>query len=270
LQLDIYGELLDFVYLSQKFARPLGYDMWVAVRDLVDYVVLNCTRPDLSIWEVRNKERHFTYSKIMMWVAMDRGLRLAEKRQLPLGRERRQKWLDTRDKLYEEIQTKGWNASKGYYAQSYDEPEVLDSAVLIMPLVFFCPASDPRFLSTLQQIMRPPERGGLSANSLVYRYDVAKSDDGIGGEEGFFSLCTLWCIEALTRAGEYDAQLLHEAAKMFEDFLGYANHLGLYTEEVSTAGEGLGNAVQGFTHVTLISAAYHLSRTLKTQKQKQY
>jgi len=141
-------------------------------------------------------------------VAVDRGLRLAEKRQLPLGRERRQKWLDTRDELYEEIQvrrfttclvvadidlgglqTKGWNASKGYYAQSYDELEVLDSAVLIMPLVFFCPASDPRFLSTLQQIMRPPERGGLSANSLVYRYDVTKSDDGVGGEEGFFSLC---------------------------------------------------------------------------------
>lgn len=140
---------------------------------------------------------------------MDRGLRLVEKRQLPLGRERRQKWLDTRDELYEEIQvghflslcvrgecltlvvgqTKGWNASKGYYAQSYDEPEVLDSAVLIMPLVFFCPASDPRFLSTLRQIMRPPERGGLSANSLVYRYDVTKSDDGVGGEEGFFSLC---------------------------------------------------------------------------------
>jgi GH15 family glucan-1,4-alpha-glucosidase len=138
---------------------------------------------------------------------VDRGLRLAEKRQFPLGRERRQKWLDTRDELYEEIQvcrsticsvrgkmltggqTKGWNASKGFYAQSYDEPEVLDSAVLIMPLVFFCPASDPRFLSTLQQIRRPPERGGLSANSLVYRYDVAKSDDGVGGEEGFFSLC---------------------------------------------------------------------------------
>jgi len=209
----------------------------------------------------------FGFLNVDSRVAVDRGLRLAEKRQLPLGRERRQKWLDTRDELYEDIQTKGWNAAGGYYGQSYDEPELLDSAVLIMPLVFFCPASDPRFLSTLKKIMQPPERGGLSSNSLVYRYDVSKSDDGVGGEEGFFSLCTLWCVEALTRAGEYDASLLNQAVKMFEDFLGCANHLGLYTEEVSTGGEGLGNAVQGFTHVTLISAAYHLSRTLKTHKQ---
>ncbi|KAG8836036.1 hypothetical protein FRC17_010500 [Serendipita sp. 399] len=117
LQLDIYGELLDFVYLSQKFARPLGYDMWLAVRDLVDYVVANCHRPDLSIWEVRNKQRHFTYSKIMMWVAIDRGLRLAEKRQLPLSG-RRQVWLDARDALYEEIQEKAWNPKRGIYAQA--------------------------------------------------------------------------------------------------------------------------------------------------------
>ncbi|PVF92804.1 glycoside hydrolase family 15 protein [Serendipita vermifera] len=261
-QLDIYGELLDFVYLSQKFARPLGYDMWVAVRDLVDYVVKNCHRPDLSIWEVRNKERHFTYSKIMMWVAIDRGLRLAEKRQLPLGG-RRQKWLDARDALYEEIQEKSWSPKRGIYGQSWDEPDILDSAVLVAPLVFFCPASDPRFLSTLKEVLKSPERGGLSANSLVYRYDTKLSDDGVGGEEGFFSLCTLWCIEALTRAGEYDPPLLQQAVKMFEDFLGYSNHVGLFTEEVSVAGEGLGNAVQGFTHVTLISTAFHLSRSLK-------
>ncbi|KAG8828659.1 hypothetical protein FRC19_000046 [Serendipita sp. 401] len=259
LQLDIYGELLDFVYLSQKFARPLGYDMWLAVRDLVDYVIANCHRPDL---EVRNKQRHFTYSKIMMWVAIDRGLRLAEKRQLPLGG-RRQKWLDARDALYEEIQEKAWNPKRGIYSQSYDEPDILDSAVLVAPLVFFCPASDPRFLSTLKEILKSPERGGLASNSLVYRYDTRLSDDGVGGEEGFFSLCTLWCIEALTRAGEYDRPLLQQAVRMFEDFLGYSNHVGLFTEEVSVAGEGLGNAVQGFTHVTLISTAFHLSRALR-------
>lgn len=261
-QLDIYGELLDFVYLSQKFARPLGYDTWLAVRDLVDYVIANCHRPDLSIWEVRDRERHFTYSKIMMWVAIDRGLRLAEKRQLPLGA-RRQKWLDARDALYEEIQEKAWNPKLGFYSQSYDDPDILDSAVLVAPLVFFCPASDPRFLSTLKQVLKSPERGGLSSNSLVYRYDVRLSPDGVGGEEGFFSLCTLWCIEALTRAGEYEPPLLQQAVKMFEDFLLYSNHVGLFTEEISVAGEGLGNAVQGFTAITLISAAFHLSRSLR-------
>ncbi|CCA76897.1 related to glycosyl hydrolase, family 15 [Serendipita indica DSM 11827] len=147
--------------------------------------------------------------------------------------------------------------------QSYDEPHILDSAVLVAPLVFFCPASDPRFLSTLRNVLKSPERGGLSSNSLVYRYDTKVSDDGFSGEEeGFFSLCssssldfcahrkpsrthrpfyipgTLWCIEALTRAGEYDSALLQTGVRMFEDFIGYSNHVGLFTEEVSVAGEG--------------------------------
>jgi len=140
--------------------------------------------------------------------------------------------------------------------------EVLDSAVLIMPLVFFMPGSDPRFLGTLKQILKTPEKGGLTSNNLVYQYDVKKTDDGVGGEEGTFGLCSLWCVEALTRAGQYDKEMLSRSVRMFEDFLQYTNHLGLCTEEISDAGEGLGNAVQGFTHVTLISAAYNLSRTL--------
>ncbi|KAL0058998.1 hypothetical protein AAF712_014294 [Marasmius tenuissimus] len=157
---------------------------------------------------------------------------------------------------------KAWNSQHKYFGQSYDENETLDSAVLIMPLVFFMQASDPRFTSTLTQILKSPERGGLTSNHLVYRYDTNKSDDGVGGEEGTFCLCTLWCIEALTRAGAYDKSMLRKAVTMFEDFLLYLNHVGLCTEEVSQSGEGLGNAVQGFTHVTLISAAYNLSRTL--------
>jgi len=126
-----------------------------------------------------------------------------------------------------------------------------------MPLVFFCSPSEPRFLSTLQAIMRSPERGGLLANNLVYRYNAAEVDDGVGGEEGAFSLCTLWAVEALSRSGDLD-----RAVQIFEEFLDYGNHVGLFSEEISSAGEGLGNAVQGFTHVTLISAAYNLSRTL--------
>ncbi|XP_006457663.1 hypothetical protein AGABI2DRAFT_181791 [Agaricus bisporus var. bisporus H97] len=251
---DIYGELMDCVYLGQKYGKPLGYDDWV------DYVVEHIHDTDLSIWEVRNRQRHFTYSKIMLWVAIDRGLRLADKRSLPCPN--RHKWLAARDELYEEIMELAWNKEGKYFGQSYEETDVLDSAVLIMPLVFFMQASDPRFVSTLKQILKTPDKGGLTSNNLVYRYDTRKSDDGVGGEEGTFCLCTLWCIEALTRAGQSDKTFLPKAVSMFEDFLLYLNHVGLCSEEVSDAGEGLGNAVQGFTHVTLISAAYNLSRTL--------
>ncbi|THG94157.1 hypothetical protein EW026_g7259 [Hermanssonia centrifuga] len=257
-QLDIYGELMDCIYLGQKYGRPLGYDMWVAVRELVEYVIKVYDQPDLSIWEVRGKQKHFTYSKIMMWVAIDRGIRLAEKRSFPCPR--RNEWITARDTLYEQIMEKAWNKELQFFGQSYEDTDVLDSSLLIMPLVFFSTPADPRFLNTLKRILLTPERGGLTSNGLVYRYDVSKSDDGVGGEEGTFCLCTLWCIEALARAGEYDKPLLARAVAMFEDFLQYTNHVGLCTEEISPAGDGLGNAVQGFTHVTLISAAYNLSR----------
>lgn len=262
-QLDIYGELMDCIYLGQKYGRPLGYDMWVAVRELVDYVIKVRNDKDLSIWEVRGEKKHFVYSKVMMWVAIDRGLRLAEKRSLPCPR--RNEWLAARDQLYEDIMEKGWNKELQFFGQSYEQPDVLDSSLLIMPLVFFSTPSDPRFLNTLKRILLTPERGGLTSNGLVYRYDVAKADDGVGGEEGTFCLCTLWCIEALARAGQYDRPLLSKAVRMFEDFLQYTNHVGLCTEEISPAGDGLGNAVQGFTHVTLISAAYNLSRMLASK-----
>jgi len=236
----------------------------VAVRELVDYVIKICNEPDLSIWEVRNKHRHFTYSKIMLWVALHRGLRLAEKRSLPCPH--RNEWITARDELYEQIMHKAWNKDLQIFGQSYEETDVLDSSVMIMPLVFFMNPSDPRFLSTLKAVLKSPERGGLTSNGLVYRYDVTKADDGVGGEEGTFCLCTLWAIEALTRAGEYDKGMLSKAVAMFEDFLQYLNHVGLCTEEISTSGEALGNAVQGFTHVTLISTAFNLSRTLAKYK----
>ncbi|KAJ3901884.1 glycoside hydrolase family 15 protein [Lentinula edodes] len=248
LQLDIYGELMDCIYLGQKFGRPLAYDDWR--RSLISL------QPDLSIWEVRNKKRQFT-ADIMPFTT---GLRIADKRSLPCPK--RNEWLATRDEIYEEIMAKAWNKEHQHFGQSYEEAGILDSAVLIMPLVFFMQASDPRFTNTLKQILKTPERGGLTSNNLVFRYDVHKADDGVGGEEGTFGLCTLWCVEALTRAGKYDRGMLHKAVSMFEDFLLYLNHVGLCTEEISEAGEGLGNAVQGFTHVTLISAAYNLSRTL--------
>ncbi|KAI0307573.1 glycoside hydrolase family 15 protein [Multifurca ochricompacta] len=252
IQLDIYGELMDCIYLGQKFGKPL------AKREVVDDV-LTC---DILGREVRNKKRHFTLPACPTLLNGNLlGLRLAEKRSLPCPR--RNQWLEARDELYEQIMQKAWNPTKKFFAQSYDEIDILDSAVLIMPLVFFSTASDPRFRSTLDAILKSPERGGLTANNLVYRYNTAESDDGVGGEEGTFCLCTLWCIEALTRAGQFDKAALQQAIRMFEDFLQYLNHVGLCTEEISPAGDGLGNAVQGFTHVTLISTAFNLSRTMK-------
>ncbi|CAK9781214.1 unnamed protein product [Cutaneotrichosporon oleaginosum] len=260
LQLDIYGELMDSIYLAQKFCRPLSWDSWVAVRQVVEYVITMVDKKDLSIWEPRGEVKNFTYSKVMMWVALDRGLRLADKRSLPCPN--RAKWLETRDWLYEEIQNKSYNKELGIYGQSYEENDILDSAVLVMPLVFFTSAADPRFTSTLDQILKTPEKGGLCVNASIFRYDTNKTDDGVGGAEGAFSLCTLWCIEALTRAGEYDPKYLSAAVNMFIEFLGYGNHVDLYSEEISPGGEGLGNTPQAFTHVTLISAAFNLDRTL--------
>lgn len=159
------------VYLSQKLSKPLSYDSWVLVRKLVDYVAEVWDQPDLSIWEVRGERKNFLYSKIMCWVALDRGLRLADKRSLPAPN--RNMWLETRDKIYEEIMTKGWNKEKGFFAQSYEDIDVLDAAVLIMPLCFFIAPSDPRFLSTLEAIGKTKAQGGLCENSLVFRYDVS-------------------------------------------------------------------------------------------------
>ena len=193
------------------------------------------------------------YSRLMCWVAIDRGLRLADKRSFPADRD---KWLKVRDEIYEEIMEKGWSQEREAFVQSYGD-DTLDASNLIMPLVFFLSPSDPRMLKTLDAINRPPKDGGLVSNSLVYRYDVQKSADGLTGEEGTFSLCTFWLVEALTRAGR-----LEESRLIFEQMLGYANHLGLYAEEIGHHGEALGNFPQAFTHLTLISAAYNLDRAL--------
>ncbi len=253
LQLDIYGELMDAVYLYNKHGNPISYDLWTRLRVLINWVCDNWQREDEGIWEIRGGRRHFVYSKLMCWVAVDRGLRLAAKRSFPADRER---WLEVRDEIYEEIMDRGWSAEREAFVQSYDD-DTLDASNLIMPLVFFLSPNDPRMLGTLDATNRPPRDGGLVANSLVYRYDVEKSADGLAGEEGTFSLCTFWLVEALTRAGRVD-----EARLMFEQMLGYANHLGLYAEEIGHSGEALGNFPQAFTHLTLISAAFNLDRAL--------
>jgi GH15 family glucan-1,4-alpha-glucosidase len=261
LQLDIYGELMDSVYLYNKYGSPISYDLWVSLRRLINWVCENWTREDEGIWEMRGGRSHCLYSKLMCWVAIDRGLRLADKRSFPADRDR---WLRVRDEIYEQIMDRGWSDKHQAFMQSY-ESDTLDAANLMMPLVFFLSPTDPRMLKTLDAINRAPEDGGLVANNLVYRYNLLASPDGLEGQEGTFNICTFWLVEALTRAGREDRSRLDEARLMFERMLGYANHVGLFAEETSMSGEALGNFPQAFTHLALISAAFNLDRALGTR-----
>ncbi|TKA63717.1 hypothetical protein B0A49_06953 [Cryomyces minteri] len=258
-QLDIYGELMDAVYLYNKYGKPVSYDQWVSVRSLTDYVCGIWELDDMSIWEVRGRTQNFVYSKIMLWVAIDRGLRLSEKRCFPCPN--RHHWQRTRDAIYESVMDKGYNQQMQCFIQSYEANEILDSAVLIAPLVFFIAPNDPRFTNTLERILRPPEKGGLTSTGLVYRYNWLKSDDGVGGREGAFSMCTFWLVEALTRAGAYDKKYLVKALNIFENMLSFSNHLSMFSEEIARSGEQLGNTPQAFSHLACISAAFNLDRT---------
>ncbi|CAA9957174.1 Glycosyl hydrolase [Pyrenophora teres f. maculata] len=263
-QLDIYGELMDGIYLANRFGRPVSYDHWLSVREIADYVCTIWDQPDQSIWEVRNKQQNFVYSKIMLWVALDRALRLADKRSFPCPN--RAEWYRVRDMIYEEVMEKGYNSELECFVQSYESNDVLDSAVLIAPLVFFISPTDPRFMKTLDRILKPPEKGGLTSTGLVYRYNHTKSDDGVGGLEGAFSMCTFWLVEALTRAGAYDDKYLIQAVTIFENMLSFGNHLHIFSEEIARSGEQLGNTPQAFSHLALISAAFNLDKTLSQRR----
>lgn len=258
LQLDIYGELLDSLYLYNKHVMPIGFDAWMRIRQTLNWLCDNWQRPDEGIWEVRGGRRHFVYSRMMCWVAMDRGLRLAEKRSFPAERTR---WQAVRDQIYEDVMTKGWSPKRQAFVQHYDS-DSLDASNLIMPLVFFLSPNDPRMLRTLDAINRSPKDGGLVSDGLVYRYDSETGEDGLHGKEGTFTMCSFWLVEALTRAGRVDPTKLKEARLLFERMLGYANPIGLYAEEIGVTGEALGNFPQAFTHLALISAAFNLDRAL--------
>jgi GH15 family glucan-1,4-alpha-glucosidase len=194
----------------------------------------------------------------MAWVAVDRAVRLADKRSFPADRGR---WLAERDSIYTDVLTRGWSDTRNAFVQAY-ESEALDASNLLMPLVFFMSPVDPKMLDTIAAVMKPQREGGLLSDSLVYRYDTERPADGLPGQEGTFNVCTFWLVEALTRAGRADRSKLELARLLFERMLGYANHVGLYAEQTGTTGEALGNYPQGLTHLALISAAYNLDRTL--------
>ena len=207
LQLDIYGELMDSLYLYNKYGTPISYDLWNYLRRLTDWVCKNWQEKDDAIWEVRGGPREFVYSKMMCWVAVDRALRLAAKRSFPADWNG---WTAVRDQIYETVMQRGWNHERASFVQQFDG-DALDASTLLMPLVFFVSPTDPRMLQTIDAINRAPRAGGLVSDGLVFRYDVEKTPDGLKGTEGTFNLCTFWLVEALTRASAADAQRLRQA-----------------------------------------------------------
>ncbi|MFK0219354.1 glycoside hydrolase family 15 protein [Streptomyces vinaceus] len=248
LQLDIYGALIDSIYLYDKWGQPISSDRWDEVGAVVDWLCEHWDQPDEGVWETRGGRRNFVYSRLMCWVAIERAIRMANRRGLPADLLR---WQRSRDAIYRQIMREGWSAKRGAFVQGLGD-DVLDASVLMMPMAKFISPTDPKWLSTLDALT-----ADLVSDSLVYRYDPEASPDGLRGSEGTFSICSFWYVEALTRAGR-----LEEARLAFEKMLTYANHVGLYAEEIGRSGEQLGNFPQAFTHLALISAAFNLDRAL--------
>jgi GH15 family glucan-1,4-alpha-glucosidase len=252
LQLDIYGEMMDAIYLANKYGDPISYAGWEDIQHMLEWLARNWQRPDEGIWEVRGGAREFLHSRLMCWVAFDRAVRLAQKRSLsgPLDA-----WLRTRDEIRKDIFANFWDTDLQSFVQSKGTKD-LDASVLLMPLMRFISPVDPMWRSTMRAI-----EARLVESTLVRRYETERTQvDGILGGEGTFTACSFWYIECLARSGE-----LEKAQLLFEKLLGYANHLGLYSEQIGPNGQHLGNFPQAFTHLALISTATYLDRVLSGQ-----
>ncbi|HET6252654.1 MAG TPA: glycoside hydrolase family 15 protein [Puia sp.] len=254
LQLDIYGELMDSVYLYNKYGEPISYDFWKDIEVQMDWLARNWDQPDDGIWEVRGGKQNFLYSRLSCWVALDRAMKVSQMRSFP----RNGIWKEERDKIYNSIFRDFWDEKKQAFMQ-YPGAQTVDASSLLMPLLRFISPKDPRWLSSLKRI-----EDELVTDSLVYRYrpEVA-APDGLTSREGTFSMCTFWYVECLSRSGQ-----LEKARYYFEKMLGYANHVGLYSEQLGFEGEHLGNFPQAFTHMGLISAAYNLNAQFNDNRNK--
>jgi GH15 family glucan-1,4-alpha-glucosidase len=249
LQLDIYGEAMDALFAAtSSTGLAIAHQGWVAIARLTDWVCDNWDQPDEGVWETRGGRKDFTYGRFQCWVALDRAIRLAEQYGRPANIA---KWAIERDRIYNQVMTRGYNKKVKAFTQHYTT-EVLDSSLLLMPLEGFIAPRDPMWLSTLAAMDKE-----LVSDSLVYRYNPSATPDGLRGSEGTFSLCTFLYVDALARAGR-----LEEAELTFEKMATYANHLGLYSEEIGQTGEQLGNFPQAFTHLSLINAAINLNNLL--------
>jgi GH15 family glucan-1,4-alpha-glucosidase len=249
LQLDIYGELIDSIYLYNKSVNPISYDLWQYLCRMLEWVCENWKNKDHGIWESRKGPEHFVYSKMQCWVALDRGLRIALQRGLPLDQEALRK---ASGEIYEAVMQHGWCEKRQSFVQ-YFGSDAIDANTLLLPVMLFLSATDPRMRSTLARVQQE-----LVSDSLVYRYEIGRATgDGLPGKEGTFSICTFWLVEVLARMGK-----IGEARFVFEKMLTYANHVGLYAEEIGPTGEAMGNFPQAFTHLGLINAASTLNRAL--------
>ncbi|MEJ5062607.1 glycoside hydrolase family 15 protein [Erwinia sp. MYb375] len=248
-QLDIYGELMDAIYLANKYGEAISQRGWSHVSRMIDYVADHWEQRDAGIWEMRGEPQHFLHSRLMCWVALDRALRLGEKRSLSMPAER---WTAARDAIRSDIWENFWHKAAGHFVATR-HGEFVDASMLLMPLVRFVGATDPDWLATLDVIKEK-----LVSDGMVRRYNVSETPaDGLQGEEGAFAACSFWYVECLARAGRLD-----EAHFEFEKLLNYANPLGLYAEEFDSRGHALGNTPQALTHLALISAAFFLDRKL--------
>ncbi len=248
LQLDIYGEAMDSVYLADAHDLRMSHDGWSNTAQLVDWLCDHWDQPDDGIWETRGGRQDFVYGRLMSWVAFDRAIRLAQGRGRPGDTER---WTNMRDMVYRQIMERGFHPKREAFVQHYNT-DVLDASLLYMPLVGFVSPTDPMWQSTLRAMDEE-----LVSDSLVYRYDPQASPDGLRGSEGTFTICSFWYVDALARSGRLD-----DARLTFEKMLTYASPLGLYSEEIAPTGEQIGNFPQAFSHLSLISAAMNLDYQL--------
>ncbi|MFI9802609.1 glycoside hydrolase family 15 protein [Streptomyces sp. NPDC052302] len=251
IQLDIYGEAAYALAQSEDIGGIRG---WNAFARVIDWLTDHWDRPDEGIWETRGGRQNFTYSRLMTWVAFDRAVKLASAHSRPGDLTR---WRNARDTVLQQIIDRGWNETRRAFVQHYDT-DVLDASLLLMPKVGFLTPTDPDWLTTLDAM-----DGELVSDSLVYRYDPAASPDGLRGSEGTFNLCSFLYVEALARAGR-----LTQARYAFSKMLTYANHVGLFAEEIGPSGEQLGNFPQAFTHLALIDAAIALDQELDRAEDK--
>jgi alpha,alpha-trehalase len=250
-QLDIFGEVLDCIHFFRRqggFERcgeELDGPMWEMMRTLIEYVCSHWHEPDSGIWEVRGGPRHFLYSKVMCWVALDRGIRAAQQLHLEADLPR---WCFIREQIRADILERGYNTTLGAFTQTYDDT-ALDAANLLLPLVGFISPDDPRMRSTVERIIEhlTDEQG------FVYRYN---SSDGVAGSEGTFTICSFWLVDNLAMQGR-----VTEARALFERLLSYTGRLGLFSEEIDTRENvALGNYPQAFSHIALINSALNLQK----------
>ncbi|MFC7711134.1 glycoside hydrolase family 15 protein [Micromonospora lupini] len=248
LQLDIYGAALNSIYVADCYGMRCSYQSWLNIIKVVNALCQHWDQPDESVWETRGGRRHFTFGRLMSWVAFDRAIRLAQRHGTPADLSR---WMTSRAAIYQQIMSRGFDQVRQAFVQHYDT-DILDASLLAMPSLGFIAADDPMWLSTLQALEKE-----LVQDSLVYRYDPVASPDGLRGSEGTFSMCTFWYVEALARSGRLD-----DALTIFEKMLTYSTGLGLYAEQIAPTGQQLGNFPQAFSHLALIRAAMTLDRAM--------